>query len=207
MLPADTIAEITTAIAALQLAPDTAAQILAAVFAPLMRLSGNPVPEASLPERQRKHAGRRSRGGRRKRKYRRTAPTEARQRALTALEANPDATVSAVAELAKVSRATVVKAAADLARESRRKPGAKRKGARESKPTGDAKIERRERAQRFLRDALASGPRRVSDIEEAAAKAHVEHHTLEQARADLGVVTSRADSGGAHAVQWSLPPG
>jgi len=28
---------------------------------------------------------------------------------------------------------------------------------------------------------------------------------LEEARADLGIVTSRANTGGAHAVQWSLP--
>jgi hypothetical protein len=45
----------------------------------------------------------------------------------------------------------------------------------------------------------------VSDIEEAAAKAHVDPQTLEQARADLGMVTSRANTGGAQAVQWSLP--
>jgi hypothetical protein len=206
MLPAETFAEITTAIAALQLAPDTASQILAAVFAPLLRLSGNPVREPSLPERPRRRGGRRARGGR-KRRYKRRSPrpTQARQRARAALEANPNATVSAVAEIAKVSRSTVVNAADDLARESRRKPGPKRKTAREPKPARDLKEERRERAQRFLRDALASGPRRVSDIEEAAAKVHVEHHTLEQARADLGIVTSRANTGGAHAVQWSLP--
>ena len=35
-------------------------------------------------------------------------------------------------------------------------------------------------------------------------RAHVDPHALEQARADLGVVTSRANTGGAHAVQWSL---
>jgi hypothetical protein len=29
--------------------------------------------------------------------------------------------------------------------------------------------------------------------------------SLEQARADLGIVTSRPNTGGAHAVQWSLP--
>jgi len=45
----------------------------------------------------------------------------------------------------------------------------------------------------------------VSDLEEAAEKAHVDPQTLEQARAELGVVTSRANTGGAHAVQWSLP--
>jgi hypothetical protein len=28
---------------------------------------------------------------------------------------------------------------------------------------------------------------------------------LEQARAALGIVTTRANTGGAHAVQWSLP--
>jgi hypothetical protein len=28
---------------------------------------------------------------------------------------------------------------------------------------------------------------------------------LEQARADLGIVTSRANTGGVMAVQWSLP--
>ena len=42
-------------------------------------------------------------------------------------------------------------------------------------------------------------------VEEAAAKAHVDPQTLEQARADLGIVTSRANTGGAQAVQWSLP--
>jgi hypothetical protein len=61
------------------------------------------------------------------------------------------------------------------------------------------------RAQQFLRDALGRGPRSVSDIEEAAAKAHVELLALEKARADLGIVTSRANTGGVHAVQWSLP--
>jgi hypothetical protein len=45
----------------------------------------------------------------------------------------------------------------------------------------------------------------VSDVEEAAEKAHIDVQTLEQARADLGVVTSRANTGGAHAVQWRLP--
>jgi hypothetical protein len=63
----------------------------------------------------------------------------------------------------------------------------------------------RSRAQQFLRDALGRGPRSVSDIEEAAAKAHVELPALEKARADLGIVTSRANTGGVHAVQWSLP--
>jgi len=45
----------------------------------------------------------------------------------------------------------------------------------------------------------------VSDVEEAASKAHVDPQTLEQARTDLGIVTSRANAGGVQAVQWSLP--
>jgi len=54
VLPADTIAEITTNLVALHLEPNTAAQILAAVLAPLMRNSG-PDPE---PERPCKRVGR-----------------------------------------------------------------------------------------------------------------------------------------------------
>jgi hypothetical protein len=60
-------------------------------------------------------------------------------------------------------------------------------------------------AQQFLRDELADGPKRVSDVEDAAEKAHVDLQTLEQARGDLHVITSRANTGGAQAVQWSLP--
>jgi hypothetical protein len=45
----------------------------------------------------------------------------------------------------------------------------------------------------------------VTSIEEAASKAHVDPHALDQARADLGVVTSRGNAGGVMAVQWSLP--
>jgi hypothetical protein len=69
----------------------------------------------------------------------------------------------------------------------------------------DAKTERRSRAQRFLKDALAQGPKEVQAVEEAAAKAHIDDQVLAQARADLGVVTSRANAGGAQPVQWSLP--
>ena len=45
----------------------------------------------------------------------------------------------------------------------------------------------------------------VSDIEDAAEKAHVDLTALEQARADLGVVVGRSNAGGVQAVQWSLP--
>jgi hypothetical protein len=102
-------------------------------------------------------------------------------------------------KLANVSHGTVVNAKRDLAAEARRKP-------REtsSAPVLAKQTERRARAQQLLKGALANGPKRVSDVEEAAAKAHIDTHTLEQARADLGVVTSRANTGGAQAVQWSL---
>jgi hypothetical protein len=59
--------------------------------------------------------------------------------------------------------------------------------------------------QQFLKDALAHGPKQVSAVEEAAEKAHIDAHALAQARADLGLVTSRGNAGGAMAVQWSLP--
>jgi len=61
--------------------------------------------------------------------------------------------------------------------------------------------------QRVHRKALRSlaQPIRMTDVEEAAAEAHVDPPTLEQARADLGTVVGRANTGGAHAAQWSLP--
>ena len=205
MLPADTIAEITTAIAGLHLESNIAAQILAAVFAPLLR-SADPDPPQDLPhqhaERPRRRSRRtapRSRGStrRRKRGYKRH---DARDRALAALRANPDATPTELAKLAKVSRATAVQAREELAKEQRR---AARTVARE---TSTAKPpEPRQRAQRFLKDTLANGPKRVTDVEDAAAKAHIDPTALEQARGDLGIVASRANAGGAQAVQWSLP--
>ena len=42
-----------------------------------------------------------------------------------------------------------------------------------------------------------SSRRRVTDVEEAAAKAHIDEQALGQARADLGIVTSRSNAGGA----------
>src|SRR5262249_19938387 len=59
-------------------------------------------------------------------------------------------------------------------------------------------------AQRFLKDALAHGPKQVSGVEDAAERAHIDEHTLGQARGDLGVVVSRGNAGGVQAVQWSL---
>jgi hypothetical protein len=133
--------------------------------------------------------------------------TGARDRALAALRAHPGKTVSAVAKIAKCSRSTVVNAGKDLAREARKEARRKSKtslATREmSKP--DAKTERRSRAQRFLRETLAQGPKEVQAIEAAAAKAHIDDVLLAQARGDLGILTTRANTGGTHAVQWSLP--
>jgi transposase len=131
--------------------------------------------------------------------YKRHAPTEARERAFAALKANPDATPTEIAKIAKVSRATVVNARADLAKEARKAARKQARKPRESTP------DPRERAQRFLKDALAHGPKQVSAVEEAAAKAYVDPQTLERARADRGIVTSRSNAGGVMAVQWSLP--
>jgi hypothetical protein len=176
---------------------NVAAQILAAVFAPLLRTGPTdpklPPQRAARPQLRARKAPRRK-----KPNHRALRSAEARERARAALKANPGATLTAVAEAAGVSRSTVVNARDELAAEARRKPRATAKPAKQ--PT-----ERRARAQQFLKDALAHGPRRVSEVEEAAAKAHVDLQTLEQARGDLGVVTSRANTGSTLSVQWSLP--
>jgi hypothetical protein len=60
---------------------------------------------------------------------------------------------------------------------------AERKQARKSRETTPSILskpaERRQRAQQFLREQLARGPKQASDVEEAAAKAHVDPQTLE----------------------------
>jgi hypothetical protein len=157
MLPAETIAEITTNLAALQLEPNTAAQILAAVLAPLIR-STDPEP----PVRPRKHAKPRK-AAQQKRKYKRGAP-DARDRAHAALKANPGMSWTRLAAIAGVSRGTVANAArgAAASKQARRR-------ARQASTTADAKTEARARAQRFLKDALAHGPKPVTDVEAAAA--------------------------------------
>jgi hypothetical protein len=78
MLPANTIVEITTNLAALHLEPNTAAQILAAVFAPLLRTGPN--SDLKLPQ---KRARLRARKALRRKKPERCAPrpAEARERA------------------------------------------------------------------------------------------------------------------------------
>src|SRR5262249_6115306 len=86
---------------------------------------------------------------------------------------------------------------------------AERKQARKSRETTPSILskptERRQRAQHFLREQLARGPKQASVVEDAAAKAHVDEQALGQARADLGVITTRTNTGGVQAVQWSLP--
>jgi hypothetical protein len=47
--------------------------------------------------------------------------------------------------------------------------------------------------------------RRLVHRGEFRTKTQLKLHALEQARADLGVVATRADSGGVNAVQWRLP--
>jgi hypothetical protein len=206
MLPASDLSDILANLAALNLQPNTTAAILAAVLAPLLR-SSEPERDASasVPWAARsRRPGRRARSkprssARQKRKYRRHAPSEARNRALAALQANPEATPTEVAKIAKVSRSTVVIARNKIEKEAR-------KAARKAMPSTISKpAERRQRAQRFLQAQLANGPRRVTDVEEAAAKAHVDPQALEQARGDLGIVVSRSNAGGVQAVQWSLP--
>ena len=174
MLPASDITEILTNLSALNLQPNTAAAILAAVLAPLLRNSGPDVdPDLELKSRK-KRAGRlrgqpRRRTSRRRKKAKRRAArsADARERACASL--------TAVAKIAKVSRSTVVNARDDLAKEARREV---------RKQTKPVPTNRRSRAQRFLRDELADGPKRVTDVEEAAAKAHVDPETLERARGD-----------------------
>jgi len=129
MLPASDLAEILTNLSALNLQPNTAAQILAAVLAPLLRNSG-PDLDPDL-EIRKKRAGR-PRGRprrvprrRKKARARRRAgrSTQARERAIAALRANPDASsLTAVAKAAGVSKGTVVK----RARSSPPRPAASR---------------------------------------------------------------------------------
>jgi hypothetical protein len=197
------ISEIIGNVTALQLDSTTVAQVLTAVLTPLLRTAKTPqaaLEPASRPSR-RPRSIKRSRRTRRKRKYTRHAPSEARERAIAALRANPDATPTEIAKIAKVSRSTVVHAREALDAEARK---AARKAAREtSKPAKST--ERRQRAQQFLREQLARGAKQASVVEEAAAKAHIDEQALGQARVDLGVVTSRSNAGGVQVVQWSLP--
>jgi hypothetical protein len=154
------ITEITTNLASLHLESNIAAQILATVLAPLMRLDGSSSEVTDLAPRraQRRRTGRpqsRRAPRRRRRRYKPRAPTEARDRALAALRSNPDATPTEIAKLAKVSRSTAANARKRFAREARLKAKTASRG------KTDPKTERRSRAQRFLKDALAQGPKQA----------------------------------------------
>ena len=200
MLPASDLTEILANLAALNLPSNTAAAVLGAL-APLLRTAETPQAGLELPSKpsRRSRSNGRARGSRRKRKYKRKAPSEARERAIAALRATPDATPTEIAKLAKVSRSTAVHARHEIEKEAR-------KEARKSRATSTpAKPDRRQRAQQFLREQLARGPKPASVVEEAAAKAHIDEQALGQARGDLGIVTSRSNAGGVQAVQWSLP--
>src|SRR5262245_37473437 len=157
MLPADSLAEILTNLSALNLQSNTAAAVLSAVLAPLLR-STEPPPSALEPpakplRRSRVRSRLRRAGASRKRKYgrrRAVRPSEARDRALAALRANPGATIAHVAKLAKCSSSTAVNARKDLAKEARRQA---RNAVREATPRGSTAArpaDRRQRAQQFL---------------------------------------------------------
>ena len=212
MLPASDLTEILTNLSALNLQPNTAAQILAAVLVPLLRNSSGPDVDPDLELKVRKKragrlrsSSRRASSTRRRKKVRarrRAAnPTEARERARAAIAANPDATLMTIAKIAKCSYGSAHRVRKELAVEARRKPGQPKPAAGKTPPNKD----RRQRAQQFLKDELAHGPKQAVDVEAAAAKAHIDDQTLSAARADLGVVVSRANTGGPQAVQWSLP--
>ena len=195
LLPASTLAAINNVVA-LHLEPDTTMKVLGAILAPVLSSDSTPARKVGRP-------GPKPRKATRPRKRRR--PTrEARDRARAALEANPNATLADVAKAAGVSHGTAINARKDLAAEARK---AARKETRKSsrEKSKAAKPERRERAERFLRDALAHGPKPVADLEDAAEKAHVDQHSLEQARGDLGVVVSRGNAGGVQAAATLRP--
>jgi hypothetical protein len=191
--------------------PFTTAAVLGAVLPPLPRSSdSDPDPEIRKQRASRSSKPRRATRRKRKKSEPRlrangAEPTDGpRERAIAALKANSDATLAEVAKAAGVSHGTAINARDELAAEAR-KAARKETRRRSREKSKAAQPERRRRAQRFLKDALAQGPKPVADLEEAAEKAHIDAHTLGQARADLGVVTSRGNAGGVQAVQWSLP--
>jgi len=202
MLPAADIAEIISSLASLKLEPATTAAVLGAVLVPLLR-SAHPQQPAQQRQRAERPRAKPRKAAQQKREYKRGAP-DARDRAHAALKANPGVSLTKVAAIAGVSRSTVCNAARELEAEARREARreAKRKSHEKSKA---AQPERRQRAQQFLRDALAHGPKPVSDLEASAERAHIDVGTLQQARSDLGLVISRGNAGGVQAVQWSLP--
>jgi len=208
MLPASDLTEILANLSALNLQPTAAAQILAAVLAPLLRNSDPDPPEDLLPHKRARRQPQRPRRTRsrsalrQKRRYTRhhLGPGEPRQRAIAALKENSDATNVEIAKRLKVSPSTIHHARRDLAKEARKEARKQARASAAAKPPDP-----RERAQQFLREQLARGPKQASAVEAAAEKAHVALSALEQARADLHVVVGRGNAAGVQAVQWSLP--
>jgi len=209
MLPADLTA-IITAVAALHLELDVTTAVITALT-PLLNsgyadeLAPSRRAHRRRDDRARKRA--RARGAARPRHYQRKAPSPGREAALAAWRQNPEATPTEIAKAAKISRSTAVNAHRHFLRETRR--ATRRAKKTEAVKTETAKpaphvTDRRMRAQRFLQETLAHGPKEVQAVEAAAAKARIDDTVLAQARGDLGVIATRADSGG-HAVQWSLP--
>jgi hypothetical protein len=199
MLPASTLAAIGNVVA-LNLEPHTTMKVLGAILAPVLSSDSTPARKAGQGGPKPRRATR----PRKKPKPQTARSSEARERAIAELRANPDKSLSAIAKATGVSHGTAANARRDLVGEARKQ--ARKETRRRSHEKSKATMpERRQRAERFLKDALARGPKQVSDLEAAAEKAHVDPHSLEQARAELGIVTSRGNAGGVQAVQWSLP--
>jgi hypothetical protein len=199
MLPATLIAAIDN-ILTLKLEPSTTMAIVGAILTPLLADAQRGPPRTRRSQSQPRRAAKRA-----SKPKRRVAaapePRDApRQRAIAALKTNPDKPILAIAKIARCARSTVVNAREAIAAEARKSE------ARNAPAQSPAKTEQRERAQRFLREQLSHGPKRVSDIEQAAEKARIDGHTLEAARAALGITPARANApGNALSVQWSLP--
>jgi DNA-binding NarL/FixJ family response regulator len=123
MLAASDLSEILANLSALNLQPNTAAQILAAVLAPLLRRSETGA-ERITPVMGRSPSRRRSKPRRslpQKRKYRRRlGPSEPRARAIEALKAKPDATNAEIGKKLQISPSTVFNARKQLAKEARK---------------------------------------------------------------------------------------
>src|SRR6516162_6626843 len=87
---------------------------------PLLRTAETPPAVLEPQPSRRPRSSKRARGARRKRKYKRHAPSEARDRALAELKANPDASTTDLAKVAKCSRSTVVKTRNEIEKEARK---------------------------------------------------------------------------------------
>src|SRR5262249_19377955 len=193
MLPANTLAAISNVVA-LNLEPQTTMAILGAILAPVLPDAGHPRPRKRGRPRRKPQGRRRTRKKARPRVGAATnsqrsgggpwrgparGPTDApRQGAARAPAANPGKSANAVAKIAGVNRGPVLRVRSELEAEGAQRPT--------PKPAAKPLTEPRQRAQRFLKDTLARGPKQVSDVEAAAEKAHVDPTALGQGRGGLG---------------------